>query len=254
VPELAWNIAHWDGGYDWIGGGEEWSEVWGGSESQWFGSLYPRLRRSLPARAILEIAPGFGRWTKFLLNLCRDYVGIDLSGECVAACRDRFRTAMHARFEQNDGLSLAAASDNQFDFVFTFDSLVHAESDVMTNYVPQILRKLTSSGVAFVHHSNMAALAPEAENKHGRGRSVSAETMAATIARAGGKVLVQERINWGAAHLTDCLSLFARQEYPGETPTTHIENARFMEEADIIRNTHAPWARHRPAAARSPAL
>jgi hypothetical protein len=28
--------------------------MWGGSEPQWFGSLYPRLHRFLPARAILE--------------------------------------------------------------------------------------------------------------------------------------------------------------------------------------------------------
>ena len=46
MPDLQWNIAAWDGSYDWSTGGEEWSQVWGGSEAQWFGSLYPRLEES----------------------------------------------------------------------------------------------------------------------------------------------------------------------------------------------------------------
>ena len=72
MPELDWNKAVFDGNYDWRQGGEEWSAPWGGSEAQWFGSLYPRLHRLLPAGRILEIAPGFGRWTKFLIPACAD--------------------------------------------------------------------------------------------------------------------------------------------------------------------------------------
>ncbi|MGH8591225.1 MAG: hypothetical protein ACREXX_18480 [Gammaproteobacteria bacterium] len=60
MPDLQWNIASWNGSYDWSTGGEEWSEAWGGSEAQWFGSLYPRPRRRLPTGSILEIAPGWG--------------------------------------------------------------------------------------------------------------------------------------------------------------------------------------------------
>src|SRR5215468_1379581 len=102
VPNLSWNKTVWGSTYGWQAGGEEWSETWGSSEAQWFGSIFPRLHRFLPARRILEIAPGFGRWTKFLLPACRSYVGVDLSPECVVACRNRFHDAKHARFLQND--------------------------------------------------------------------------------------------------------------------------------------------------------
>src|ERR1700761_6875072 len=110
MPDIEWNLATW-GGYDWLraAGGEEWSDPWGSSEAQWFGSIYPRLHRFLPASAILEIAPGFGRWTRFLLPACQSYVGVDLSQECVAACRRRFSDFNHASFVQNDGLTLALA-------------------------------------------------------------------------------------------------------------------------------------------------
>ena len=73
MPDVNWNLIAWDG-YDWSDRGEGFSEPWGGSEAQWFGSLYPRLHRFLPAKNILEIGPGVGRWTKFLLPLCERYV------------------------------------------------------------------------------------------------------------------------------------------------------------------------------------
>ena len=247
MPELSWNAEYWGGGYDWKtgGGGEEWSIPWGGSEPQWFGTLYPRLHRFLPSRAILEIAPGFGRWTKFLLPACEEYFGIDLSHECVQACESAFAKSQHARFIQNDGLSLSIAPDAHFDFVFSFDSLVHAEMEVLDSYVPQILGKLTPGGVAFVHHSNLAALATDVENNHARARSVSAEKVAGLVAESGGKILVQERVSWFAPHLNDCFTLFARKEHPDTAPPARIENARLSEEASIVRDAQAPYIRVR---------
>jgi SAM-dependent methyltransferase len=243
MPELDWNRSYWDGGYEWTERGEEWSLTWGGSAPQWHGSIAPRLNRRLPARAILEIAPGYGRWTSYLLPLCQEFLGIDLSAECVAACRDRFRAVPHARFAQNDGLSLAGIPDDHFDLVFTYDSLVHAEADVLASYVPQILRKLNAGGVAFIHHANLAALPPSTQNLHARAAAVSAETMAHAIAQAGGKTLVQERINWGQPELNDCFTLFARRDHPDQSPAAQIENHRYMEEAVLIRATQAAWHR-----------
>ena len=49
--------------YEWIQAGEEWSEPWGGSAPQWFGSIFPRIHAYFPANTILEIASGFGRWS-----------------------------------------------------------------------------------------------------------------------------------------------------------------------------------------------
>jgi hypothetical protein len=54
VPDLNWNKTVWGSTYGWQAGGEEWSETWGSSEAQWFGSIFPRLHRFLPARRILE--------------------------------------------------------------------------------------------------------------------------------------------------------------------------------------------------------
>jgi hypothetical protein len=56
-----------------------------------------------------------------------------------------------------------------------------------------------------------------------------------TITAANGKVLVQEKINWGFKQCTDCLTLFCRAEaYDGFDPIV-IENHSFMVEGNNIR-------------------
>jgi SAM-dependent methyltransferase len=243
MPDLNWNKVIWGSTYDWNHSGEEWSAVWGGSEAQWFGTIFPRLHRFLPARRILEIAPGFGRWTKYLISACDEFVGIDLSAKCVDACRDRFASAKHAQFFANDGYSLATATNESFDLIFSFDSLVHAEVDVLTSYVPQVLRKLAPGGVAFLHHSNLLAYGNKiGMQQHGRAPTVSGDTVAELVKRADGAILIQEVVNWYGEHLIDCLTLFARRDSYPAAKAVRMQNPVFMGEATIIQNFQSPYS------------
>jgi SAM-dependent methyltransferase len=242
VPDVFWNRGVWGSTYHWPAGGEEWSRAWGGSEAQWFGSIFPRLHRFLPAQRILEIAPGFGRWTKFLIPACEEFVGIDLSEKCTDACRKSFAEVKQASFFTNDGHSLAAAQDRSFDLVFSFDSLVHAEHGVMNSYLPQSLSKLSPVGVAFIHHSNLHAYGNTIENPHARATTISADMVADMITHNGGSVLIQKIVNWGGDHLIDCLTLFSRREtYPFSEPI-RLNNPVFMAEARLIQSFQSHYS------------
>ncbi len=241
MPSLEWNRQTWNGRYDWSGRGEEWSAPWGGSEPQWFGALFPRLHRILPAGAVLEIAPGFGRWTKFLLPLCDTYLGIDLSAQCVDACREVFAAASHATFAQNDGRVLDAAPAASFDLVFSFDSLVHAEIDILEAYIPQILQKLTPAGVAFIHHSNFRDAGKNLLNPHSRATSGSAARVAQMVEQHAGKVLVQELVNWGDPVLHDCITTFGNAAAYRDVTPAYLANPEFIAEASIIRRFHSHY-------------
>jgi SAM-dependent methyltransferase len=241
VPDINWNQAIWGQDYDWSQVGEEWSEAWGGSSAQWFGSLLPRLRSFVPCNSILEIAPGYGRWTRFLLSLSQNYVGVDLSARCVEACRSAFDKG---EFLVNDGLSLSGISESQkFDLVFSFDSLVHAELNVFENYIPQILAKLSPKGVAFLHHSNLAMLGGSlrTQHHHYRATSVSAELVRKLICDLGGKLLRQEIITWGSTDYLDCLTLFSRAGAYGNAGEVTV-NSDFSKEAASIKASIAPWS------------
>jgi SAM-dependent methyltransferase len=243
MPDVSWNQRSWDGDYDWNEKGEEWSEPWGGSEAQWFGSLYPRLHRFFPVGNLLEIAPGYGRWTSYLLDYVKgNYVGIDLAEKCISYCEERFSGQSNASFYCNDGLSLDRAEDGQFDMVFSFDSLVHADLDVHQRYVPQIIRKLTPNGVAFVHHSNWAGSGSSKTNIHYRAEDVSAAAYASIVCEGGGHVLIQECINWRTDEKIDAFTLFCRANRES-LPGLQIENPGFMHEASLIQDVQSHYAR-----------
>src|SRR5450756_847707 len=124
MPSIEKNLAEWNEDYSWEDAGDEWSQPWGNSNAQWFGSIYPRIQGFLPAPTILEIAPGFGRWTEFLLQSCDQLIGGDVAPKCVEACTERFADHPGASFFTNDGHSLPMVADSSVDFAFSFDSLV----------------------------------------------------------------------------------------------------------------------------------
>ena len=241
------------GGYDWKGGGEEWSEPWGNSSAQWFGSIFPRIQEWLPAGTILELAPGFGRWTHYLLEHCAHIVLVDLSQECIDGCRRRFAAKSNLSYHKNDGRSLAMIADDSIDFVFSFDSLVHAPRVALDDYLSQMERKLTREGVGFFHHSNLAMYAgaldrrlPKRARKlltkihlsdpdHSRVPDMTAEIFRDLCAEHGLKCIRQEMVNWRGRRLLDCISTFVRAGSKRESPLRVWRNPSFMQEAELIR-------------------
>src|SRR5436305_14327236 len=106
MPDLSWNYQTWNNTHGWEKAGEEWSAGWGDARSQWYGTILPRISCLLPAERTLEIAPGFGRWTQFLLGTCVEYFGVDISDKCIGKCKERFAEANRTHYLVNDGVSL----------------------------------------------------------------------------------------------------------------------------------------------------
>lgn len=236
MPTIEDNITTWYY-YQWPEGGDEWSSEWGGTPYLWYGTIFPRLIGFLPAESILEIAPGYGRCSQFLLSLCNELTLVDLAGNCVEACLDRFGSHSHVRCVLNDGKSLDMLDDSSLDFVFSWDSLVHAESDVLEAYVKQLSSKLKPGGAGFIHHSNMGSFRnPDSgeltiENPHWRATSMTAELFRDYCRDAGLTCVSQEIVNWGERGFTDCFSLFMRESVKTERETVIFENKDFMKEA-----------------------
>jgi hypothetical protein len=242
MPTIEQNNEIWDEKYEWPEQGDEWSRAWGGVSSQWFGTLLPRLRSFVPASTILEIAPGFGRWTQFLRPLCSKLVLVDVSPKCIAACQRRFAGNEGIQYHVNDGQSLAMVADESVDFAFSFDSLVHVEAPVLVGYLEQLARKLAPHGVGFLHHSNIGAfvnpgtgeLADGMVNRHWRAQSVSAELVRQACNRNALVCLSQEIVNWGGHDLTDTISVVTRTGSKWGQNNVVRYNADFMREAEYL--------------------
>ena len=241
--------------YDWKEGGEEWSAPWGGSAPQWFGAIFPRIREYLPAGTILEIAPGFGRWTHYLREHCERLHVVDPDARCIEACRRRFGDDSRLVYHVNDGRGLSMIPDRSIDFVFSFDSLVHVSRETVEAYVRQLRDKLKDDGVGFLHHSNFGEyVSPKAERlprwarellikarvlarDHRRARDMTAELFGSVCEAHGLKCMGQELVNWRGRWLIDCFTTFARAGSKWEGMCKKLRNGDFMREAELIRRT-----------------
>ena len=256
MPTPEWNLKTWNCRYDWNQQGEEWSQVWGGSEAQWFNVIHPRVHAFLPTGSILEIAPGFGRWTNFLRGYCSKLTIVDLAALCIEACKQRFATDSHIAYYVNDGTSLAMVPDGTIDFVFSFDSLVHVEADVIESYLAQLANKLKPNGVGFIHHSNIGEYPvgrfrpteriPERiralltrlgyyDQYHARAFSMTAQRFERHCRQAGLQCIGQEIVNWGSRRLIDCFSLFTPAGSDWGRENRVIRNPDFMTEARLTK-------------------
>lgn len=264
MPSIDENKAVWDGGYDWSRSGEEWSIIWGAVDTQWYGSLLPRIQRFLPAATVLEIAPGFGRWSHFLREHAKRLILVDLSEACMRGCHARFSSDPRVEYHLNDGKSLDFLPDDSVDFVFSFDSLVHAEADVLEAYVTQLGRKLKRDGVGFIHHSNVGAFEryyhfaknfPFARNLLSRLRildnvfaqwrapTMSAEKFRRFADNAGLSTIGQELIEWDSRRLIDCMSTFTKKGSIHDRPNVVVENRHMMREAKHLKDLGRIYAR-----------
>ena len=263
MPTLEENLQSWNRTYDWSKEGEEWSAAWGGSESQWFGTIFPRIHAFLPTHTVLEIAPGFGRWTNYLRHHAERVIAVDLSQACIQACQRRFDSDSKITFHVNDGRSLEMIPDRSVDFVFSFDSLVHAEADIIRGYLAQLARKLKPEGCGFIHHSNlgeyrwshsaaqrmpdklrhMLVQASLLDHTHWRAGSMTASLFRSHCEESGLTCVSQELIHWGTKRmLIDCFSVFAPRGSHWARTNHVIRNDDFMREADSIRRLSKLYA------------
>jgi len=255
MPSIKENLQMWGSDYGWTKEGEEWSITWGDSESQWFGTILPRIHAFIPTTTILEIAPGFGRWTHYLKNHCNNLIVVDLAENCIKACQQRFSYDTHISYHVNDGKNLEMIADNSIDFIFSYDSLVHAEADVIQAYLHQLSRKLKPDGVGFIHHSNMGEYKqffsvskklPRVIKKylikthlldhtHWRAFTMTAEMFEKSCIKADLVCIAQELINWRTRRLIDCFSLFTKKTSVWANENKIIKNPDFMKEANRVK-------------------
>ena len=267
MPTVDFNKQLWDGKYNWSAQGDDWSRAWGTPSMQWHGSLLPRISKFVPAGTILEIACGYGRWTHYLKSLCEKLVLVDLSKECIDACKQRFSASSHIEYHVNDGMSLSMAPDASVDFVFSYDSLVHVDETVMRAYIRELGRILKPGAAAFLHHSNLgeyrnafhqtfyrngrpiwgigdalAGLGVLDKKLHMRDWSVDATKIRGLAEEFGMRCASQEIIPWVKGRmLIDCMSTIVK-DGGSHDANRILRNQKFNSEIQNLRRLSEVYA------------
>jgi ubiquinone/menaquinone biosynthesis C-methylase UbiE len=211
MPTLEEN-RFWDK-YDWPQDGDEWTD-----QAAFCGVAYSRWKKDIvdtfiiPSVAenstVLEVAMGHGRWTPFLAQRARRYAGIDLSPSCVNFCRKRFTHLTNVDFHATGGRKLSLIASGSVQFVWSYDSFVHIEPDVMEDYMAEFARILSPGGRGTIHHPGT----PTCRQRANGGRSELSADLFARIANASGLQVLSQVDSWGPRNrsntklFADCIS------------------------------------------------
>jgi SAM-dependent methyltransferase len=158
VPTIKWNLHMWDDPEHWIDHGDEWTFHATASDagySEWKHSVVTSFIDPYigPEIDVLELGPGHGRWTDYLVGRTRSLTLVDLSPTCIKICEERFsESGAELHFIVNDGSSLPV-SDETVDLIWSFGTLVHVEEREIDAYLAEFSRVLRPGGHFFVHHA-----------------------------------------------------------------------------------------------------
>jgi SAM-dependent methyltransferase len=144
-----------------------------------------------PDRTALEIGPGGGRWTRYLLGFDRLYV-VDYHQALLDELARSFRTP-YLKLIKNSGADLLGIADESVDFAFSFGVFVHLELAVIENYFQELRRVLKPDGCAVIQYSDKTK---EAARQHGEWfTDTTPDIIIPLVQECGHRVIEEDRLS-----------------------------------------------------------
>lgn len=196
------NYVVWDQKHDWSDDGDEWTgqaTACGVPYAVWKDSLVEHLIRPNLGGEILEIAPGHGRWSAYLVPGAAFCTLVDLSPSCLDFCRRKFAAASNVDYFLTTGTSLPHACPGQIDFVWSYDAFVHMAPGVVRSYVTEIARVLRPDGKAILHHADIPDPGGHEQDRHPGWRSAVNRALVQSAAAASGLSVERQFVYWDEA-------------------------------------------------------
>lgn len=131
-------------------------DEWGSTDMIFKDFIEPYLKHGMK---VLEIGSGGGRWTERLVEVAGD--GNVDAADCSAAMLGRVEERLGNRVGRilTDGKGIDTVKpEKPYDFVFSFDALVHVDVYDIATMVRQLKDLITPEAVCVLHHSELETL------------------------------------------------------------------------------------------------
>jgi phospholipid N-methyltransferase len=135
----------------------------------------------------VEIGPGGGRWTRYLLTFRTLYV-VDYYAELLAELRKHYNRPNQV-FVKNNGSDFPGIATNTVDYLFAFGTFVHLEADVIAQYLTSMKAILKPGANVVIQYSDKTKVMAQHENAFSDN---TPETMRRMVATAGYRVLEED--------------------------------------------------------------
>ena len=184
--------------------GEEWTV-----SAQWKQSLVNDviLKYIPPESMVLEIGPGGGRWTEYLLRTARKLIAVDVSARAIDLCKNRFFAVTNGEFYLMKNIDLGFIPEKSIEVIWSFDVFVHINPEDTERYLKEFRRVLVPGGKAVIHH-------PKAGGVHGGCRSRMTDRLFVELLEKHKLTLECQFDSWGENgrydlhRYGDCISVF----------------------------------------------
>jgi SAM-dependent methyltransferase len=100
----------------------------------------------------VEIGPGGGRWTRYLLGFGQLYV-VDYHAELLQELKTNFNKP-NMRFIRNNGSDFPGIAEQSVDFIFSFGCFVHLDAPLIQSYLSNIKQILKPNGNGVIQYSD----------------------------------------------------------------------------------------------------
>ena len=140
-----------------------------------------------PDATVLEIGPGGGRWTRYLLAAKRVYA-VDFHQELLDELRANFH-APNVTYIKNNGTDFPGVPDRSIDYLLSFGTFVHLDIDIIRQYLQNMRRILKPGAGAFLHYSDKTK--PLAQSNAGFSEN-QPDTMRALVSSEGYSILEED--------------------------------------------------------------
>jgi len=101
----------------------------------------------------VEIGPGGGRWTRYLLGFETLYA-IDYHQELLDELKRNFGEQSNVRFIKNNGTDFPGIGENSIDYLFTFGTFVHLDLHLIEAYLLAMRRIVKPGANVVVQYSD----------------------------------------------------------------------------------------------------
>ena len=177
---------------------------------QWQQLIWPMIY-DCDFSCVVDLAAGHGRNSKLLREAAGQLIVVDINQENVDFCKQRFAGDPKFRFLKNDGCSLEGIADESVSLIYTFDAMVHFDSDVVRSYLREFRRVLRPGGRGFCHHSNYTGNPSGDFRQDPNWRNfMSQQLFHHYCAKEGLSVVRSQVIDWSGAPQHDCLTVFEK--------------------------------------------
>lgn len=105
-----------------------------------------------PQHRAVEIGPGGGRWTRYLLGFKELYL-VDYHAELQEELKENFKQP-NMRFILNSGVDFPGIPERSIDFLFSFGTFVHLDVSLIGQYLQNMRPILTPTATVVLHYAD----------------------------------------------------------------------------------------------------